>query len=268
MGERIFMKARISICLAAIAAVSLGTSQAGPSSILEEPVIIPEEEAGLSFRIAPYLWGTWLDGTMGIGGNLTDVNVGFDDILKNLDFAAMGALELRNGRWGLGADLFYAEVSVEGQTPLGIFFTDARLKQRQFIGNFTASYAVYEDHSRVFDLFAGARVNYINLKMTLSGGPTPRISLSDDVTWVDPIIGGRYRASITDRWFYQIGGDIGGFGINSDLTWQAQGMLGYEFNELFSMGLGYRALGTDYSKDGFLYDIVSHGPVLGFEFKF
>ena len=61
---------------------------------------------------------------------------------------------------------------------------------------------------------------------------------------------------------------IGGFGINSDLTWQAQGMLGYEFNELFSMGLGYRALGTDYSKDGFLYDIVSHGPVLGFEVKF
>ena len=32
--------------------------------------------------------------------------------------------------------------------------------------------------------------------------------------------------------------------------------------------LGYRALGVDYENDGFVYDVVQHGPVLGMVFRF
>jgi len=39
-------------------------------------------------------------------------------------------------------------------------------------------------------------------------------------TWIGPVIGFRHRAHLTD-WLFVIGrGDIGGFGANSELTWQ------------------------------------------------
>jgi hypothetical protein len=32
--------------------------------------------------------------------------------------------------------------------------------------------------------------------------------------------------------------------------------------------LGYRGIGTDYTDGGFTYDVVTHGPILGFEYRF
>ena len=63
-------------------------------------------------------------------------------------------------------------------------------------------------------------------------------------------------------------GDIGGFGITSDLTWQAMAILGYHINESGSVILGYRGIGTDYTDGDFGYDVINHGVVLGFEYKF
>ena len=41
------------------------------------------------------------------------------------------------------------------------------------------------------------------------------------------------------------------------------GGIGYEFNKTVSAVLGYRALGVDYSSDGFVFDVVQQGPILG-----
>lgn len=48
----------------------------------------------------------------------------------------MGALEARNGRWGLIADLFYAELSQSRATPLGLLFSRARteIKAKELSG--------------------------------------------------------------------------------------------------------------------------------------
>jgi hypothetical protein len=73
---------------------------------------------------------------------------------------------------------------------------------------------------------------------------------------------------INDRWFLQAGGDIGGFGVNSDLIWQANTAIGYRFSENISALVGYRGLGVDYSDGGFLVDTVAHGPAIGMTFRF
>lgn len=62
-------------------------------------------------------------------------------------------------------------------------------------------------------------------------------------------------------------GGIGGFGVGSQLTWQAFGGIGYRFNELISAAVGYRGLGMDYTKGYFELNTVTHGPVLGLEFS-
>jgi opacity protein-like surface antigen len=85
---------------------------------------------------------------------------------------------------------------------------------------------------------------------------------------VDPIIGFRLQSELTEKLFFRATGDIGGFGVSSDLTWQAMGGFGYRFTERCSGLLGDRAIGTDYTDGGFAHDVTTHGPVIGLGFRF
>lgn len=55
-----------------------------------------------SWQVSPYLWGTSLSGQAGglAGVPPVDVDVGFSDVLDNLDFGAMAVISGDNGRWG------------------------------------------------------------------------------------------------------------------------------------------------------------------------
>jgi hypothetical protein len=83
------------------------------------------------------------------------------------------------------------------------------------------------------------------------------VSLTED--WWDPYVGLRARYNFTPA-IYLIGrGDIGGFGIGSDLMWQAEGALGFQLTRSIYTELGYRALSFNYDKNGFLNDTIMHG---------
>ncbi len=58
-------------------------------------------------------------------------------------------------------------------------------------------------------------------------------------------------------------GDVGGFGVSSDLTWQAYGGLGFQLNDWFSAQAGYRYLLEDFDDGSFVYDVALHGPLIG-----
>ena len=61
---------------------------------------------------------------------------------------------------------------------------------------------------------------------------------------------------------------VGGFGVSSDLVWDALGVVGYEVSDVTSIIVGYRASGVDYSSGGFSYDTVQQGPIVGAAFRF
>ena len=46
------------------------------------------------------------------------------------------------------------------------------------------------------------------------------------------------------------------------------GGAGYQFTDSFSAVIGYRAAGVDYENDGFVYDVVQQGPIIGAVFRF
>ena len=92
--------------------------------------------------------------------------------------------------------------------------------------------------------------------------------VSDTQAWVDPIIGFRGRYNLTDKCYFAARGDIGGFGVSSDLTLNAFGAVGYQWNKTFSTELGYRYLYVDYAHDGFVFDAATKGLFLGATFKF
>jgi hypothetical protein len=74
--------------------------------------------------------------------------------------------------------------------------------------------------------------------------------------------------NMTDRFYATGWGMIGGFGAGSDLTWDVMAAVGYEITDRVAAIGGYRALSVDYSDDGFLFDVVQHGPILGVRIAF
>ena len=77
----------------------------------------------------------------------------------------------------------------------------------------------------------------------------------------------RYSHFFNDRWSAVLRGEIGGFGVNADLVWQAVGTVGYRINDMATAYLGCRHAAVDYQNGGFTYDVASSGPVLGVTFN-
>lgn len=221
-------------------------------------------ESGWQIRAAIYGWGTALDGDVTLRGNNAPVNASFEDILDKLDFAFMGAVEVSNGKWGVLSDLFYAELSVSNTQGNRSFSSEFS----QFIGNFVITRNLMDDKKTRLDIYAGARVNSLGASLDIQTNFIGTFSGSDEKSWVDPIIGVRVQRELPNAFFVRMVGDIGGFGVSSESTWQALAGLGYHLNDSSSVMLGYRGLGTDYQDGQFGYNVISHGLLLGYECKF
>ena len=241
------------------------------------PVPEPAPEHEWTLTIAPYFWMAGIDGDVGIfGQDPVEINEDFSDIIQDFKFGGMMVSELHNGTWGIFNDLMYVKTESKGsatRTILGIPATlTASVESTSFTGTLLGEYRAYSEPTGTFDLMAGARVwdidNDIDLSLTAGGPPLAAFSGSDGATWVDPMIGAKGRLNIDETWYLNGWAMIGGFGAGSDISWDLLAGLGYQYNEHVSFALGYRALGVDYDNDGFVYDVVQHGPILGTVIKF
>lgn len=222
-------------------------------------------DSGWNVRIASYGWFTAMDGDIAVAGNFAPVDVKFSDIIDKIDFAFMGVIEVGRGDWSFASDLFYAKLSTDNNIGATLF----DVEMQQFIGNFVIIRNMIDDGTTRFDVYGGARVTYLDTEILIDRPiPFMDINASESKTWVDPIIGVRYNRNLSEKLYFRGVADIGGFGIQSDFTWQAYAALGYRLNEKSAISVGYRAIGTDYTDGGFTYDIVSHGLLLGYEYKF
>ena len=91
-------------------------------------------------------------------------------------------------------------------------------------------------------------------------------------SWIDPLVGVNVLAPLSDRWWIGLRGDVGGFGVGSELTWQAYADIGFRVSNVVSIVDGYHALDMDYEDgDGLHYvglDVMVSGPQLGVVFSF
>lgn len=271
---------RLITSLSLIGLVSTTAFAGPPSPVVDKnPAPAPTEERAWSFGLIMYGWAESLDGTVGVRGIDADIDIRFKDILKKLNFGMMTVLEARYKRWGFMADMVYADLRGSASTPFDRLFSSVDYEQKQFLGNFVLSYSVVDHPTLRMDLYAGARVNWVDAEITLIGNPVqlpggfppfivPNRGFSGSDTWADPIVGARLQARISGPVFARIGGDIGGFGVSSEFTWEAYGIIGVDVARNFSLMLGYRGLGTDYTNGGFKYDVIAHGPAMGAEFRF
>jgi hypothetical protein len=263
------------------------TAAASAPAIAQDGPPVTEQE--LSEAVSPWrvdfnawIWALAIDGDVGVGNRIAEVNASFTDIIDDSDslFSFSGRLEVGYEKFAVFVDGFYADIGVENASgPLGVSDIDVALEQ--IIVDFGAMYrigdweptgaAVANAQNITLDLYAGGR--YIDVELELDPAFLP--SRSADRQWVDPIVGAKLNYPISEKWLFNINGDIGGFGVESDFTWSTTAVFGYNF-DLFSTPatvlFGYRAYGWDYADgaglDRFVWDVTQHGPILGLSLRF
>jgi hypothetical protein len=96
-----------------------------------------------------------------------------------------------------------------------------------------------------------------NISASLQSRLNRSFSRADD--WFDPYIGARARYNFSKAFYTAVRGEIGGFGIGSDLMWQVEGVVGVNITRNIFSEIGYRALSFCYENDGLKFDTITHG---------
>ena len=89
-------------------------------------------------------------------------------------------------------------------------------------------------------------------------------SVGGSASWVDPFVGIRAQHYLTDRIYVAALADIGGFGVGSELTWNAGGGVGVHIRENIALEAFYRHMSVDYDDD-ILFNVDMSGLFLGFK---
>jgi hypothetical protein len=194
----------------------------------------------------------------------------FSDLLDATDFAFMGAITAQKGRLGFAADVLYFDLSDSNATP-GPAFDSATLESQINVTNIYAMYEVMGGGDNRIDVGIGYRFYQTDNVATLSAAARPDVSASASDNWSDPLIAARYRGTFADNMFGQVLVDYGGFlgsQSGSDLTWQGLATFGYQFNDSWTLQVGYRYLVADRSKGANDIEVNLSGPVVGVSFTF
>jgi len=261
----IYIKLGLSVAVAAM--IYGGAQAADVSPLLTEEPQSGESEPGWTFSVAPYFWMAGLSGdTSQFGLPTVHMDANFGGILGNLDFAFMAAGEARYDRFSVITDVIYTKLSADGETPFGILADDVDVTSESFSGLLGVGYAVLDGHEGHLDVVGGVKVWSVDTTISFNGGILGGVERSDSATWVDGMVGLRGKYSFTPEIYLTGWGLVGGGG--ADIDWDVALGIGYEFNERISAIAGYRALGVDYSDDGFLFDAIQQGPILGLAIKF
>jgi hypothetical protein len=168
-------------------------------------------------------------------------------ILDSLDFAFMGTLEARRGRWGGLLDVIYMDLNNSNTSSQSLSIGAAGLPAgvtanvgaglKGSVWTLATTYRALAERSTTLDVLAGVRVLDIKSSMnwTLSGN-VAAVSLPDrtgaretsEQNW-DAIVGvkGRLGFGQGGKWFAPYYLDIGTG--ESSFTWQATAGVGYNF---------------------------------------
>jgi hypothetical protein len=281
-----------------------------PRPVVKAP---PSEPQSLTFIATPYFWMPSLNGSSTVKGHITDIDATFfgDLIHRKIPkelFGLMTAFEARSDRFSVIGDFTYLLLGVSKSgarsVTLGPVVTagaqgelDATVKM--IVAELAAAYEVAHwgppfgspGSSTALDIHGGGRLWWQQAEVSLAltaqlAAVLPRrtftveggraVASSGDVTWIDPLVGLRLRHQFTPGHELTLSGDIGGFGVGSQLSWQAVGAYKWTFAQTHGVTwsglIGYRALYVDYSEGSgdtlCDYDMLTHGPILGVSARF
>jgi len=222
-----------------------------------------------NFVAAPYLLLPTMQGNVAINDIPIEVDASTGDIFNVLEGGFMLFFEASNSKWAVNMDILYMKLGETGETP--ILGRAAELEIKQLGLTFNGLYRV----APWAEVGIGGRFNSIEQSAEIAPGEIalPGRFVSMKETWFDPLLVARVMTRFDgSQWRLGMLADIGGFGVGSDLAWQINPFVGYQFSKLFEIDLAYRWLSMDYESGTdisyFKYDMLISGPEIGFLFHF
>jgi hypothetical protein len=226
----------------------------------------PLHAEGWKHEFSPYLWGSAMEGTTGVGDVTADVDLSFSDILDNLEVGFMGVYRGTSDRFSLTVDSIYMDLGATERARGGSIRADIDVKQLALA--VAAGYKVTER----FELQGGLRYIDLSADVAATGPQGNTRRAGTDESWVDPYVGALYIVPLSEAWSMNLYGDVGGFGVGSDFAWQGLLNFRWQFSERAGALVAYRHMAMDYESgrgsNRFLFDMSFSGPALGIVLTF
>lgn len=293
----------LAILITAVVASPAPSLAAERGGLKDEPAEPASAAGAWTLDFTTYAWLTWLSGESTVRGRSFDVSATPIEIVESLDWSTlpvwMSHAELRSGRFSLFNDIVYAKLAgsdaFERSGPGGraTLSGNVQADYEQATIELGGSYGLLSLNKwaagpTLVEILAGGRYWYqdVNIRAdadvnvdlpdlpVLSDGRV--VARSGSVDWIDPFIGARVYQNVGLGKVFMLRGDIGGFGVGSDFSWQVIGTYHFELRALERLAIdgyvGYRALSVDYTEDSgnrrYEYDVLQHGPMLGATLRF
>ena len=220
----------------------------------------PGAPGSWDFEITPYAQGPWMNGELvSKGGEIVGGGPAWG--------AGLRAGAFREAGWGVLLD--YAFLDTEGSLDEERFVFDPHVQQ-QTAGVFVARRLPARPG---VDLYAGARWWDVDTSFTTRFLPPQQDGLREaNEAWLDPTVGLRWVSSGHGAWRAVARGELGGFGVGSDLAWMSSLGFRYHWTPSAALEVDYYGQGVRYETgtglDAFDYDAIWHGPRVGLFFSF
>ncbi len=126
------------------------------------------------------------------------------------------------------------------------------LEQSLFSVEGFAFFSVFgAEEQRPLDVLVGARSFFSRTKTRLFSNQTQFAGMIDTTgtvsnSWIDPTIGVRYSTTRTAKFWAAFRADVGGFGVGSDMSYQARLMASIRLTPTFDLGFAVKVTDIDY----------------------
>lgn len=213
-----------------------------------------EQDREWTLRVAPYAWLTEMKGDAGVPGMSSSVDQSLSDILDNLQIAGMLNIDINNDLFGVMGDMVYAKLRDSQHTDVGKVTVDIE----QWNVTLVPYVRIFEKNGIKLNLGAGGRFMDTDIDMKIDENKG-----SESKNWIDPLILAKLYVPVSENFYVNLTGDVGGFGVESDLIWELVGVAGYSVTKKIDLLFGYRYQYVDFQDDSYKYDMTTKGFLLG-----
>ena len=227
-----------------------------------------------NFSIIPYAWFASIGGTVGeFDGEKYGFNKGFT--FKNLHMYAAFIGKIKYERVSFVFDISYVNYKSFGttsQNPNLPQELSANTTAKQWVSDLFIAYLFPSKSKKTMvDIYGGGRLWNLDLEATiLKPDGTQNTAPGYSNSWLDPVVGvnAEFLLSKDMKWAAWTKGDIGGFGVNSQMTWQMNVGVAYMLSKNIPLTLGFKYLGVNYYKNNLNWTVNEYGPTLGIGFRY
>ena len=217
-----------------------------------------KEASGWEFRVVPYLWLTGMEADLEIPREDGPVTLSFGDMWTVQDYGGSVYLEAQKGRFSVIGDGIYLQDEFPSNPPGPPAVADVE----QLTGELSLAYR--PPFLGSVEVVAGALANSLKIDVAVEGEGGAAV----DDSWVDPMLGLRWRYKAGPGVTFMLRGDVGGFGINDALgvRLMVEGDL-YLTDRLYFL-TAYRFGYLDYDPGDLKAEVLLNGVALGLGYQF